>query len=266
VAVAAGRGALSVFVVLTCMAGAAAAAALLIVVIRRANTGWLVSRRAVAKAAKDYWTYGKWALGTAGVMWAHINGFTPAVGMLLGIREAGAFAAVMNFFLPVGATCNALGRLFLPNFSRTYARHGAAAVWRKMHLLLAAVVAGTLAYAAVVTVFRTQLFHVFYAGGFDDYANLVPIVLFSAVLSTGAATTDIGLRAVRAPRDVFMVNAAAALTSLVFGWPVTSMFGLSGTAVCLVGSGAVAQLVSLRLLRKVTRSERAPEGEAYGTR
>lgn len=207
-------------------------------------------RRDMADTSRRHWSYGRWALGTAGVMWMHVNGFTPAIGVLLGVREAGALAAVMNFFLPIGSIFNALGRLFLPHLSQAFAGQGAAAVKRKIRIFGLLIFGGTMVYAAAMTVLRDQLFAVFYAGKFDAFTYLVPGLMLSAVLSTTAAATDVGLRAMRAPSSVFIVNSVAAAVSLLFGWSATYWFGLSGTILSLICSGGAALAASVFLLRR----------------
>ncbi len=175
------------------------------------------------------------------VSWAAANISYGLTGAVLGMREVGALRALTNLILPVAHTTTALQRLVQPYVSGLSGAQGHSATRAPVKIITLLAAGGGCAYLFLMSVFSKQILYFLYGGKFMEFVYLVPWVALCGVLSTADNGFRVGLRAMRSPRSVLLVQCAGAAGCLLIGIPATWMFGLAG----VIGSGVLANLATL---------------------
>jgi O-antigen/teichoic acid export membrane protein len=200
-------------------------------------------RAFVAGVLARHWGYGRWAVGTCGVMWVWENTSYILTGVLLGARDVGGLKAVGNLILPLAHTTAACGRLAQPYISRLSGQsaHSTAAPAWTVGLMMSA---GAVVYCGVVSVFSVPIFHYLYRDNFVEYARLFPWIGINFVLGVLSHNgLGIGLRALQSPSSVFTAFSVGAVAAVALGFPAGRAFGIEG----MIGASIAASVVTLLL-------------------
>ena len=201
-----------------------------------------------------HWKYGRWALLCAAAMWVPANLFYPLISSFSGVASAGELKALLNFFNPIFQTYAALSLLLLPYAARRRSQgvHVGTLTWR-ITLLCGG---GTIAYWLVVILFTGPAFRLFYSGRYMEVAHLLPVVALGSVFENAFFGPAIVLRAMEAPKSVFVALFAAAGVSLVVGIPASWYFGVAGAVWAQSLSSVVCFVVAAVLVRRKLDSPR----------
>jgi O-antigen/teichoic acid export membrane protein len=197
---------------------------------------------------RKHWVYGRWALGSSIVGWIPTYLYFSVVSVFAGIAHAGELRALMNLAGPVLQTYAALSMLFLPYAARVQGKDGNAASLTWPLTLLFTV--GAIAYWAAVLPFRIQIFHLLYAGKYDNVVNYLPFFAIETVIWSASVGASIVLRAMESPRSMFIANCAASVITFVIGIPATKLFGLWGVVWSIILANSVALAITLVLVRR----------------
>jgi O-antigen/teichoic acid export membrane protein len=155
----------------------------------------------------------------------------------------------MNLVAPLQQTQAALGMLFLPYAARLQgerAGKNAASLNRKITVIT---LAGAISYWVVILWLKGPVFHLLYSGRYLDVAHYLPFVALGSILWAAAFGPTVVLRAMEAPRLVFLAYAVATVLSLVVGIPATKVYGLWG-AILGVNLSDLASLILMLVLFK----------------
>ena len=225
-----------------------------------AATFWLSSRLKpewssykewpLRQVAAKHWSFGRWELAKIGSDWLRENISYVFAGALLGIAEVGTLKALTTLFLPLNQTLTALRRLFLPHLARRFRHHGDDATRDSLRLLSILYAAGTLIYGVAVILAAPRLVPMLYGGKFPELVGLVPWFAGLLAVAVPVHVVDMGLRAVRLPKAIFISSVLAAVTQLFAPWPLTRWFGLRGLIVGNSVGGLVLLLTMTWSLRK----------------
>jgi O-antigen/teichoic acid export membrane protein len=196
---------------------------------------------------RRHWEYGRWALLCAAAMWVPANMYYPLISSFQGVASAGELKALLNFFNPIFQTYGALSLLLLPYAARRRSQgvHPGALTWR-ITLLCAS---GTILYWIAVIAFRGTAFRLLYSGRYLDVAHLLPVVALGSVFENAFFGPAIVLRAMEAPKSVFVALFVAAAIALVVGIPATRYFGVAGAVWAQTVSSIAGFAVAAVLLR-----------------
>lgn len=241
-------------------AGSLAVSALLILRLRPQQPAAPTAFRA---AARDHWGYGRWALASAGASWFQGNIYFALLPAWVGLEEAGGLRALINLSNPVVHTTMALSVLLLPAFVRKGRQGGMASINRTLVRALALFVVGSALYAALLWMFRSQVFAVLYGDKFREYLGwplfltaLLPVALSSAVVMGSA------LRAIERPDAIFGCWLASSVVALAIGIPLVASKSAGGAAAGLLLSDVTAALATLGFYVKALRDHRKREASA----
>jgi O-antigen/teichoic acid export membrane protein len=250
--------ALSPVVVFSLMAiGALVTSVVLLIKLKPSMAGRVPSVREITQR---HWSYGRWALASAGASWAMSAIFYFALSGFHGLAASGEMKALLNLSAPAAQGFTAVSLLSLPYASRIYDTQSPAEIRKLSSRLTALYMGGTAAYFALVIGFGPSLLHLLYKGKYLDVAGLVPWLGLAMVLRIGATAQALLLRAVQSPSLVFVAYGASTLVAVFVGIPATKLFGLQGAVVTTIAVGATALSVSLVLLRNRLRAIE-PRGE-----
>jgi O-antigen/teichoic acid export membrane protein len=199
---------------------------------------------------RKHWSYGRWALVANVASWVPAYLFYPLLSAFTGLAASGQLKALMNLVAPLQQTQAALGMLFLPYAARLQgerAGQNAASLNRKITVIT---LAGAISYWAVILWFKGPVFHLLYSGRYLEVAHYLPFVALGSILWAAAFGPTVVLRAMEAPRLVFLAYAAATVLSLIIGIPATKAFGLWGAILGVNLSDAVSLILMVVLLKR----------------
>jgi O-antigen/teichoic acid export membrane protein len=199
---------------------------------------------------RKHWVYGRWALGSSIVGWIPTYLYFSVVSVFAGIAHAGELRALMNLAGPVLQTYAALSMLFLPYASRIQSKEGNAGTYALTWRLTALFTVGAIVYWAAVIPFRTQIFHLLYAGNYSNVANYLPFFAIETIIWSASVGASIVLRAMESPRSMFIANCAASAITFVVGIPATKFFGLWGVVWSIILANSAALAITIVLLRR----------------
>jgi len=207
---------------------------------------------------RKHWVYGRWALGSSIVGWIPTYLYFSVVSVFAGIAHAGELRALMNLAGPVLQTYAALSMLFLPYASRIQSKEGNAGTYALTWRLTALFTVGAIVYWAAVIPFRTQIFHLLYAGNYSNVANYLPFFAIETIIWSASVGASIVLRAMESPRSMFIANCAASAITFVVGIPATKFFGLWGVVWSIILANSAALAITIVLLRRKSLEGGAP--------
>ena len=208
--------------------------------------------------AKEHWSFGRWELSRVGVDWITENIAYAVVASLLGIAQVGALKALTTLFLPLSHILTALRRIILPYLSKTaYASGGHERIGKSVKLLAALYGAGTLVYGVCATLAAPWLVSMLYHNKFPEVVSLVPLFAFALLFSVPVHVLDMGLRAVRLPKAVFVSSSLASASPILLSWPIIWFFGLRGA----VGGSLLTSAIFLTCMGWSLKNKLAQEAQ-----
>jgi O-antigen/teichoic acid export membrane protein len=202
----------------------------------------------------EHWSYGRWSLGSAALMWVPANITYSITGAFLGMADTGALKALLNLLLPLSNGLSSFSMLFQPYVSGVFARGGERSTRTPTAAVTMLYIAAGTIYTVLLVLFKHPVFRLLYRGNFLDVAYLVPIAGAGTALTLGSYGAVMGLRAIQRPSLVFAANCAASVVSVVAGIVGTWKFGLRGLVGSMVLSGLTMLLVTAQLFNRRTRS------------
>lgn len=208
----------------------------------------------LADAWRRHWSYGRWALATAGISWIPANIFYPLVSSFSGMAQAGELKALMNFALPMSQTYAALASLLLPYAARVQKHEGCAGVSILTRRITWFCVAGALAYWGVLLLLTGPAFRMLYSGRYMEVAYLLPVVALASVSWSAFLGPATALRAMESPASVFAAVSVSSCFSFAIGVPATWALGVRGAVWAMALSEVLAFVPAFVLLRRKVRS------------
>ncbi len=210
-------------------AGALAASALLLAHLRPRLRAIAGNPTAPALVAADHWRYGRWALATAGVSWFPSNIYFVLLPAWFSLEAAGALKALLNLAMPALHSIGALSGLLLPALAANRKQSGSLAMAKTMRSFLVLFLFGAALYLAVLWGLGSELFRLFYAAKYTEYASW-PLLL-TGVLPLGGCVTAVlsnALRALERPGWVFWCYLGSSIVALLVGIPLILSIGVTG--------------------------------------
>jgi len=245
-------------VIFTLMAVGALVTSLVLLV--KLKPAWHGQFPSIGEIAQRHWSYGRWALASAGASWAMSAFFYFALSGFHGLAASGEMKALLNLSAPAAQGFTAISLLSLPYASRIHDTQSPAEIRKLSHRLIALYAGGTALYFAIVIVFGPTLLRLLYQGKYMGVAGLLPWLGLAMVFRIGATAQALMLRAIQSPSLVFGAYGASTLVAVIAGIPATKLFGLQGAIATTIAVGATALLVSSLLLRNRLRTIE-PRGE-----
>jgi O-antigen/teichoic acid export membrane protein len=216
-----------------------AAGAVSILLVRQLRPDWRGKTVTVRQVAREHWNFGRWELSKVGVDWTCENISYAVAGSLLGIAETGKLKALTTLFLPLNQTLTALRRIFLPYLSRISKHSGHSATGDRVKVLAILYAAGAAVYGVTLTILSKPIVGALYGEQFRSITDLIPYFAFTLVFAVPVNALDMGLRAARSPKSVFLAASVSTLSPLLVTWPMTWMFGMRGLIMTSLVTSAI---------------------------
>ena len=209
----------------------------------------------------EHWRFGRWELSKVGFDWLSQNiSYTLTAGFL-GMAEVGAIKAIMTLFLPLTQSMAALRRLLLPHLASVSDRDGHRGAVTSVWNIAVIYVLGALVYSILVSLAAKPLFQLLYGGKFMEFAYLVPWAGVASLFGLPAHVIDMGLRAIRSPKSIFVSSCLSAIACVCVTVPLTWAFTIRGAIGSIAISSAILLAIITIIFRRKSRApfERKPE-------
>ena len=204
----------------------------------------------------DHWSYGRWALASAVASWFPQNIYYALLPAKSGLEGAAAMRALTNLINPLLQTLAALAAVLIPVFVRRLQEGGIPKMKNTMRTLTLLLIPGSVFYLVALWFSRSLVFRLVYAGKYQQYetwplllTGLVPIAVAAAII-VGSA-----LRALEKPEWIFWAYAAATVSVIVLGLPLTLRGGVLGATGSLLISSLVAAITMAWFFHRIDSTE-----------
>ena len=182
--------------------------------------------------------------------WIQTYSLSIASGWLLGIRDVGLLAALVNFVLPISHIGMASLRLLMPRLAGLRARRGTKALQQVVRRLSMIFCGGAATYWILLWSFGGPLFQRIYGEKFGHYGSLVPWATAYIVIWSATFPFQMGLRALFAFDGEFRVLSVVAVTILAIGIPAMKWAGLSGVFAATIAANLLGFVTAIILFQR----------------
>jgi len=209
---------------------------------------------------RSRWSFSKWIAGNQLLTAGATQMYVAISAAILGPIALGGFKAAQALVIgPAGVLIQAGGSLGLPESSRAYSSKGWWGLLRVSRLVTAA---GTVSIAACVIVvgfWGSSLLRLFYGPEFAKFQSVAMLIGIGFILIGLALGPILVLKVTRRTKWLFHTQVLDLVVSLCAIAILSSMYGVKGTAIATIISGAL-ELATLRWFqRKTQRSLEAEE-------
>jgi len=236
---------------LTVMAGASLVSGLWLVWQLRVDRnieGGELAREAIG----NHWRYGRWAVGTAALMWFPGNSFMLFLPSWWGLEASAVYRAMLNLLLPVMNLTTALGGLLLPSLVRLRESPTfGSTVFRLTLLFLLA----PLAYWMLLGFVGEPIIQLLYGGKYSDYSHLLWLAGLVPLMAAVSNVNGAALRALELPSQVFLTYVCSTGVAVTIGLMLVRAWGVEGA---LVGWLLAYAVTASMMVFSFWRSRRRP--------
>jgi O-antigen/teichoic acid export membrane protein len=243
------REASVIVVISTWGAGSLVGAALGLVQFRREG-----STRGAIGYIRQTWPSSRWLSAEFATQYAATNAYLFIVVGMLGPVGVGALRAAQNLLGPTNLVLQLGGSVGLPETVEAFNRDGWNGLMRRTRLIGRWIVTAVALYAGLVAIFPRTIIRFAYGSTFADFAPIATLVALQYIISSFAWGSNIGLKASRNTRALFLSRLFIVFVSLIATLVLTPAFGLTGAAVAGVISASASAAIAWVTLRRVRPS------------
>jgi O-antigen/teichoic acid export membrane protein len=189
-----------------------------------------------SEVARQHWRYGRWAVGTQFVFWLSGNAYYVIVAAFVRMEDVAALRALQNFTLPFSQFLSALSMLVLPWASARFAEEGGQGFERRIRQITLLFVGGASAYLVVLWLFGGRIMAILYAGRYNDFAYLLPLVAAPVIVLAASQGSTIAVQAMQAPAEVFLAYSVSGTLTILAGVALARYWGLTGALIGILTS------------------------------
>jgi O-antigen/teichoic acid export membrane protein len=202
------------------------------------------------KLLAEQWTFGRWIVLAAFFYFAatQIQIFI-AAGML-SLNAAGAFRALQNFILPMMQVLSAISTLALPSVAFAFGRQNYTDMRRKSFIVTSVLIVFSALYASFLFFFAGHLETLLYAGRYENYIGLIPILGIIPFITSMEIGFSLIVRSLRRPIYYTVLTLGMAVAGVVSGLFLIPSFGVAGAVGSLIASATLSFTINIWFYRK----------------
>jgi O-antigen/teichoic acid export membrane protein len=166
------------------------------------------------------------------LLWLQGNVFFLALPAFVNLQASAVYRALTTLSMPAYMTTAAICAAMLPEAVRFYSGSGRPGLAR---WLLRGLMAGTVAYCVVLSVFGQEAAHLAFAGHYDSYMSvaLLAVAGSGAVLYAAAVAMETQLRARQMVSTILAARMLSTIFLLVAGLILIQSYQVLGAAIAL---------------------------------
>lgn len=202
-----------------------------------------------------HWSFGRWLLAAEGASWILNYGMAAISAAVIGLEAAGGFRASQILLRPYGIVFIGLSLAYVPRLSRLLTngdRGAAASVVARLGWALSAIGCIVL---GILVVAGDWIMALIFGSEFRSYGWLAAAIAGAMVLHGWISAYSMGLQSRDRTRDVFLGQAASALTTLIGSLVLGLWLGLVGFAITFWLATIARFAVVVVLYRRSLRTE-----------
>lgn len=186
------------------------------------------------------WRFGRWLAGSETLNFVssvHLNQYI--VSLATGsVALGGALRIVQQLFGPMRVMAYFLGNILPIRFARTLAADGPVAMHTQLKKIAVVVIPILLGYCTLVWIFAGPLLRI-YDPEYVKQANALRLYGVSAGIGYGGMVLLAALMARQKTHLIFVTHVIAALSTLIFGWPLAHRLKVNGGAINMIISSTI---------------------------
>jgi O-antigen/teichoic acid export membrane protein len=188
------------------------------------------------------WLFGRWLCGSELAYWVGTQSIVYLTAAILGPAAAGVLRVAATVFGPLRILTSSLYRLLPIWFARSAWATGGSL--RRGHLAVsyAATLPPAAAYCLAVALLAGTLLPLLFGEAYVGYGLVLALYSGYALAGYLAQPIRAALAATYRTPLIFAGNVIGCLPPLIVGWPLISLFGLTGAAVTLILSEATINI------------------------
>ncbi len=199
----------------------------------------------VKDVVTDHWEYGKWSLGSRFLRWLPVNSYFLLLPLFGGLSDSGALRALANLTMPLHMSITTLGAVLLPNFVRTYTKHGRGSLHYRTRVISRVLLLITGTYMIVIVVFGKSIVNLLYDGAFNDIVT-IPILLaigLTPVVSVTGKIINTALNASGHIKRVFLSRILPTVFTMTIGVFLLANYGILGASLSSLLSATISLII-----------------------
>jgi O-antigen/teichoic acid export membrane protein len=222
--------------------------------------------RAIDKSAlRANLAFGKWLAGARVMYWASTYLYIYLSAAMLGAGSSAVSRVSQLLLGPLNVFLLALDALLPIGFARVLHRAGLDGLRQALRRALALTSGPVILYCALTAVFAEPLLRVCFGPRYSGYSEVVRLFALFYFLQYLLQVTASAYNARQMTRALFVVMAGGALTAVVLGWPLISVFEIEGAVGGMIIGDVVFLVLGTILWRRGEGSgPRAAAGEGEG--
>jgi O-antigen/teichoic acid export membrane protein len=199
---------------------------------------------------KEQWSFGRWVFVATLLYSISTQSQLIVAAGIMDLRSAGAWRALQNFTLPIMQSVAAVTAFAIPALSAEFGASNFQGLKRKGYLVAGVMTLGACIYEAVLILSSAQLEKWVYAGKYESYAWMIPILGASSVLFALSSGFSLMIRSMQRPIYYFIINLIGAVLSVASAIWMTQQWGIAGALWSNFSVSAALLVVNLFLYKK----------------
>jgi O-antigen/teichoic acid export membrane protein len=188
--------------------------------------------------------FGRWVTGGTVASWTTLELYPVLAAWITSFASAGAYRAIQNLVAPVHMLLRATDTFLVPRTAKQFVEDGHESLHRSINLTYFFIGIPIVGLLVLVSIFAEPLLRLLYGETYVAYANGVPIMALFYFFWYLYWPLQVGFKAVRQTRPIFVANLLAILSMLTVGIGLIFRYDVYGT---LAGQALNALIVAVVL-------------------
>jgi O-antigen/teichoic acid export membrane protein len=213
-----------------------------------------ISKNDIGGEFNTFWSIGKWMLGSSFVSLLTIQAFPWSLALIYGTSEAGRLQAIINLVGITNPLMIGMWNILLPVIAKTYQN---STYIKTLKVMVKYGLSGCviiLPYFIGVFLFPKEVLEITYGSSvYTDLATVLRIYVLCYLFMYIAQILQSFPSSLKLSKKVFQNQTTAAGISVIFGIPLTVIFGVTGAAIGVLLVNITRTLFLIFIIRNIPR-------------
>jgi len=224
----------------------------------RWSTNSIIQRFRFPTIIKENWLFGRWILFSSLAYGISSLIYSPLIGFVLGVEQAGIFRGMQNFFQPFTQVVTGLSLLITPYLSRKRFTSSEREFKTHTFFLIGLSLLLAIVYSGIVLLFASPVINAVYNNSiYDQNIWIIPYLGISTIFAALDSALGVFYRVKEKTFIVFYGKIAGAIAVLVISLPMVEVYKMRGALVGLnisLAIEAAALILFGNLIKKPDKS------------
>ena len=187
--------------------------------------------------------FGRWVTGGTVSNWMTLQFYPVLVAWLTSFASAGAYRAIQNLVAPVHLLLYATDTFLVPRTAKQFVDIGRESLDRTINLIYIFIGIPVIGLLILVSIFAVPLLRLLYGETYVAYAKGVPLMALFYFLWYLYWPLQIGFKAIRQTRPIFIANLLAIFSMLTIGIALIYRWDVYGTLAGQILSALIVAII-----------------------